>query len=80
MTKVHPLYICKITLTDVFPHRSFFFPVCAEGEGCFDEGSHSARRGVDGMFWSSELLKVLGNCFLQHEDQSMIAHFKGGKH
>lgn len=46
----------------------------------FDEHSHSARRGVDRMFWSSELLKVLGNCFLQRKDQSMIAHFKGGKH
>lgn len=35
MTKVHPLYVCNITLTAVFPYRSFLFSVYAEGEGCF---------------------------------------------
>lgn len=79
MTKAHPLYVCKITLTARFPHRLFFFCVLMV-KVVLDEGSHSECRGVDWMFWSSELLKVLGNCFLQREDQRMIAHFKGGKH
>lgn len=49
-----------------FSHISIFYFCVLKMKVVLDDNLHSALKDVDWMFWSSELFKVLGKCFLKH--------------